>query len=234
MNPKSILRITSLAGLIHASAIAADPMAPIKPSDFKEPVRVACIGDSITQGAGAAQGKSYPSQLQEMLGSSWKVGNFGVGGRTLLKKGDHPYWKEKAYQDALAFKPDVVVIMLGTNDSKPQNWKFEAEFIPDYKELVKSFLALESKPRVYVCRPCPVPEPGNFGINETAVKEEIKRLDAMAKEMKLGVIDMHAALADKPHLLPDRVHPNTEGAGEMAKAVVSALTGKPAAEPALK
>ncbi len=234
MNPKSILGITSLVLFLHSTVFSADPMAPIKPADFKEPVRVACIGDSITQGSGAAQGKSYPSQLQEMLGSSWKVGNFGVGGRTLLKKGDHPYWNEKAYQNALAFKPDVVVIMLGTNDTKPQNWKHEAEFIPDYKELVKSFQSLESKPRVYVCRPCPVPEPGNFGINETNVKVEIQRLDAMAKEMKLGVIDMHATLADKPHLLPDRVHPNTEGAAEMAKAVVTALTGKPVPEPALK
>ena len=88
--------------------------------------------------------------------------------------------------------------MLGTNDTKPQNWKHESEFVADYTELVKSFLALESKPRVYVCRPCPVPEPGNFGINETGVQEQIKRIDALAAEMKLGVIDMHAALAGKP------------------------------------
>jgi sialate O-acetylesterase len=47
--------------------------------------------------------------------------------------------------------------------------------------------------------------------------------------MKLGVIDMHAALADQPRLLPDRVHPNAEGAGEMARAAFTALTGKPAA-----
>ncbi len=94
---------------------------------------------------------------------------------------------------------------------------------------MKSFLVLESKPRVYLCRPCPVPEPGNFGIHDAGVKEQIQRLDALAAEMKLGVIDMHAALADQPRLLPDRVHPNAEGAGEMAKAAFAALTGKPAA-----
>lgn len=208
--------------------MAADPMPSIAPSAYKAPVKVACIGDSITQGAGAARGKSYPAQLQELLDSSWQVGNFGVSGRTLLKKGDFPYWKETAYQKALDFKPDVVIIMLGTNDTKPQNWKFEAEFVPDYSELVKSFQALESKPRVYVCRPCPVPEPGNFGINEAGVKEEIKRINTLAAEMKLGLIDMHAALDKTPELLPDRVHPNTEGAGEMAKAAFTVLTGKPA------
>lgn len=221
-------KILLLAGASASLAMAADPMSPIDPSAYKAPVRVACIGDSITQGSGAAAGKSYPSQLQALLGDKWQVGNFGVSGRTLLKKGDFPYWKEKAYQNALSFKPDVVIIMLGTNDTKPQNWKYESEFVADYTELVKSFQALESKPRIYVCRPCPVPEPGNFGINEAGVKEEIQRITALAKEMKLGGIDMHAALADKPNLLPDRVHPNTEGAGEMAKAAFAVLTGKPA------
>jgi acyl-CoA thioesterase I len=222
----AIAKTLFLAAFLVPSAMAAEPMSPIDPAAYKAPVRVACIGDSITQGAGAAKGKSYPAQLQELLGASWEVGNFGVSGRTLLKKGDFPYWKENAYRKALGFKPDVVIIMLGTNDTKPQNWKHEAEFVADYTELVKSFLALESKPRVYVCRPCPVPEPGNFGINETNLKEEIKRIDQLAADLKLGVIDMHAALVAKPELLPDRVHPNTAGAGEMAKAAFITLTGK--------
>jgi len=129
-----------------------------------------------------------------------------------------------------------VVIMLGTNDTKPQNWKFESEFAGDYQELVKSFQALESKPKIFICRPCPVPEPGNFGINEAGVKEEIKRIDKLAADLKLDVIDMHAALDKHPEMLPDRVHPNTAGAGEMAKAAYQAVTGHsapatPAAEP---
>jgi len=217
-------RIIQLFAILTMSVCAADPSA----------TKVACIGDSITEGAGADKGKSYPSQLQELLGEKWEVGNFGVGGRTLLKKGDHPYWIEGAYQKALGFEPKVVIIMLGTNDTKPQNWKFESEFVADYTELVKSFQSLETKPKVYICRPCPVPEPGNFGINETNVKEEIKRIDKLAKELDLEVIDMHKALEDKPELLPDRVHPNNEGAGEMAKAAYKAITGKRAPEPAKK
>lgn len=227
-------RILQILAVLSLHTLAADPSAPVNPADYKGPVKLACIGDSITQGVGSAKGRSYPFQLQEMLGDSWKVGNFGVSARTLLKKGDHPYWIEKAYENALKFEPNVVVIMLGTNDTKPQNWKFETEFVADYQELVKSFTGLPSNPRVYVCRPCPVPEPGNYGINEKNLTEEIKRLDLMAKEMNLEIIDMHAALADKPQLLPDRVHPNTEGAGEMAKAAFTVLTGKPAHTPAAK
>ena len=191
-----------------------------------EPIKVACVGDSITQGAGAKSGQSYPAQLQALLGDGYKVGNFGVSGRTLLKKGDFPYWKEKKYQDALAMEPAIVVIMLGTNDTKPQNWQFEAEFDADYRELVKSFQSLKSKPKVFVCRPVPVPGNGNYGINEENIQKEIPRVDALAKELGCGVIDMHAALEKFPELLPDRVHPNTAGAGEMAKAAAKAITGK--------
>lgn len=191
-----------------------------------EPIKVACVGDSITQGSGAQKGQSYPSQLQALLGDKYKVGNFGVSGRTLLKKGDFPYWKEKKYQDALAMEPAIVVIMLGTNDTKPQNWKFEAEFDADYRELVKSFQSLKSKPKVFVCRPVPVLGKGNYGINEENIQKEIPRVDALAKELGCGVIDMHAALEKFPEMLPDRVHPDTAGAGEMAKAAAKAILGK--------
>jgi lysophospholipase L1-like esterase len=192
----------------------------------EEPIKVACIGDSITQGVGAERGKSYPDQLQALLGDKYKVGNFGVSARTLLQKGDFPYRKEKKYQEALQMKPDIVIIMLGTNDTKPQNWKFEAEFVGDYRDLIKSFQDLPSKPKVYVCRPCPVPGKGNFGINEENVLKEIERLTPLIKEMGCGMIDMHAALLEKAPMLPDRVHPNTAGAGEMAKAAHKAITAK--------
>ncbi|MEK7953846.1 GDSL-type esterase/lipase family protein [Luteolibacter soli] len=224
------------AGLAAVSTLAAAPPKPVNPADFKESVKVACIGDSITEGSGLPDpGKNaYPGQLQSLLGDKWKVSNFGLGGRTLLKNGDIPYMKEKAYQDALALLPDVVIIMLGTNDTKPQNWAHETEFVADYTELVKSFQALASKPHIYVCRPCPVIGDGNFGINEKNNKEWIKRIDKLAKDMDLGLIDMHKALEGKDALLPDRVHPNVEGAGEMAKAAYKGVTGKKAPEPAAK
>lgn len=189
-------------------------------------LRLACVGDSITQGAGAGQGMAYPTQLKSLLGEGWEVGNFGVSGRTLLRKGDHPYWNEDAYKKALDFKPDAVIIMLGTNDTKPQNWKHKEEFEGDYRDLVKSFLELPSKPRVFICRPVPVPGKGNFGINDAALQEQMPVYAKLAKELKVRVIDMYAALDGKPELLPDCVHPNTEGAGEMAKAAAKALTGK--------
>lgn len=221
--------LLQLLAVSTMSLLGADPMAPIDPAKYAVPVKVACVGDSITQGAGA-NGNPYPKQLQALLGEKWEVGNFGVGGRTLMNLGDHPYMKEKAYQNALAMLPDVVIIMLGTNDTKPQNWKSKDTFVGDYTKLVASFQALESKPRIYVCRPCPVPGAGNYGINEAAIQEQIPLIDKLAKDLGLGVIDMHSALDATPELLPDRVHPNAAGAGKMAEAAFAVLTGKKAGD----
>jgi lysophospholipase L1-like esterase len=169
-----------------------------------------------------------------MLGHDWKVRNFGVSGRTMLKHGDYPYWKEKAFQQAQAFEPKVVIVMLGTNDTKPWNWKHKEQFARDYKEMVEKFKDLQSKPRVFVCLPLPVPGKGNFGINEAGVQEEIPLIKEVAKETGAGIINMHATLEKTPELLPDRVHPNAEGYKRMAAAVYHVLTGKRADQEAAK
>jgi lysophospholipase L1-like esterase len=215
-----------LIALLPCVALGADPNAPIHIGDYQGAIRVACVGDSITAGVGAAKGESYPAQLGKMLGKQWKVRNFGVSGSTLLKDGDKPYQKQKAFQAALQYQPQVVIIMLGTNDTKPQNWKLKAEFTADYKDLLEQFATLPSKPRILICHPVPVPGQGNFGINEAGVREEAPLIDKVAQEIRAGVIDMYTALKDHPEMFPDRVHPNTAGAALMAKAVYKALTGK--------
>mgnify|MGYP000729126583 CR=1 FL=1 len=55
----------------------------------KSPIKVACIGNSITFGTGTEnpQTESYPAQLQQLLGHNYIVGNFGKPGATLLKRG---------------------------------------------------------------------------------------------------------------------------------------------------
>jgi lysophospholipase L1-like esterase len=188
------------------------------------PIRVACVGDSITEGAGGHH--PYPAQLQKLLGDGWLVKNFGVGGRTLLKKGDHPYWIEKAFAQAKDFAPNVVVLMLGTNDTKPQNWRYFSEFPADYKELVETFKNLPSAPKIFVCRPIPVFGAGNYDITEANLEQEMPIIDQIAQSEGATVIDLHAALAGQPHFVPDRVHPNDAGYAILAQTVANALTGK--------
>jgi len=183
------------------------------------PIRVACVGDSITFGAGIddRNNNSYPAQIQAMLGDGYEVKNFGVSGATLLKQGNKPYWNLKAFTAAKEFQPDLVIIKLGTNDSKPGNWKHAGEFVANYVEMVEIFQRLESKPKVLICHPVPV-FGTRWGINnKTVVEEVIPRIDEVAEATDVAVVDLYAPLEGKSALLPDKVHPNAEGAGVIAR-----------------
>lgn len=195
----------------------------------EEPVRVACVGDSITYGARIAdrETNSYPAQLGRMLGDGYLVENFGVSGATLLRKGNKPYWKTTQFQPAHAFKPDVVIIKLGTNDSKPDNWKHKGEYVADYVALIESFRALPSKPVVWICYPVPAYSDREGRISGKVVAEEVLPLiDEVAKQADVKIIDLYSALSGKPELFPDTVHPNAEGAKIIAESMAPFVRGQ--------
>ena len=221
------MRLTSFLALLLAFTAPAQN-APAR-------IKVACVGDSITYGHGIKDRArdTYPAQLQQLLGDRHDVQNFGVSGRTLLQRGDFPYRKEKAFGDAKAFAPNIVIIKLGTNDTKPQNWKFKDDFPADAKALIQEFQNLPGKPKVYVCRPVPVYPPGAFNIRADVLDNELlPALDQAAKETGAQVIDLHTALSDRPDLFPDKVHPNEAGAKLMAQTIAKSLTApQPAAKP---
>lgn len=194
----------------------------------QEAIRVACVGDSITYGSRIKNRKqnSYPAQLGALLGSDWEVRNFGVSSTTMLRQGNHPYWAQQAYKNALAFQPNVVVIKLGTNDTKPTNWVHKAAFETDCVDLIRSFQTLDSKPRVWICRPVPA-FPERWGISDAVITGEvIPLIDEAAAQTGVPVIDLHAALNGKAELFPDKIHPNAEGAGVMAENIYTALTAR--------
>lgn len=214
--------------MLIASLAPAEPK-PVDVGQYKDTIKVACVGDSITFGAGVEDRakNNYPVVLGGLLGDKWEVRNFGVSGATLLRNGDKPYHKEKAYAQAMEWKPDVVIIKLGTNDSKPQNWKHADQYAGDYKLLIDEFHKANEKVRAYACLPVPVIGSGAFGIREEIVKGEIiPKVREVAKEKEVDVIDLYAVLEGKPEMIPDKVHPNAKGAALMAKAVHAALTGK--------
>ena len=160
---------------------------------------VACVGDSITYGAGISDrlNFSYPAQLQGILQQfdpAWEVRNFGVSGATLLRRGDKPYIRETAYAGALACNPDIVIIKLGTNDSKPQNWQYKDDFVTDYGNMIDAFRVLPSRPRVWVCKPVPA-FAVNFAIRPEVIRDEILPLiDQISQEKSAPVIDLYTAL----------------------------------------
>ncbi len=212
------LFIPLLAFSLCVSASAADATK----------IKVACVGDSITAGSGVKDAKNrYPAQLGELLGEGYEVKNYGNGGTTMLDDGDKPYKNQKSFTDAVNYAADIYVIKLGTNDSKPQNWAKKDGFAASTKSLVEAFLKANPKAKIYLCYPVPVIAQGNFGINNEKVQGEIIPLiKQVATEMKLGIIDLYAALDGKPELFPDRVHPNDDGAKLIAKAVHDAIKKK--------
>ncbi len=183
-------------------------------------VKIACVGDSITFGSGIKQREtlSYPSQLRSMLGKNYEVKNFGVSGCTMLQKGDRPYMKTTTYKASLEYQPDIVIIKLGTNDSKPRNWKHKTSFPSSANKLITSYQQLNSKPRIILCKPVPVIGSGRWGITEKILRNDVaKQIAKVASSMNIELINLHIPLRDKPELIPDTVHPNAEGAKLIAQ-----------------
>jgi acetyl esterase/lipase/lysophospholipase L1-like esterase len=193
-------------------------------------VRVACIGNSITDGFGIdmSEVNGYPAQLQQMLGDGYRVMNFGVSSRTMLNKGDYPYMKEQAWRNALAFRPDIAIIKLATNDSKPENWQYSKELAADMQQMIDSLKALPSKPRILLATPIPA-YAQTWNINDSViVNGVIPVIRKVAKKNKLEVIELHERFsnADGKQVLPDAIHPTAKGAGQMAGIILEAIKEK--------
>lgn len=185
----------------------------------EQALRVACIGNSITDGMGIDMSEvyGYPAVLQRLLGKNYNVKNFGVSARTLMNKGDLPYMKEQAWVDAQAFLPNIVVIKLGTNDSKDYNWIHGA----DLQKMVDTLRALPSKPQIYVCSP--IPAARIWGISDSViVNGEIPAIKRVVKKNKLAYIDLHTEFKPTEGLMQrDGIHPTDKGAAQLAKIIAA-------------
>ena len=189
----------------------------------EQALRVACIGNSITDGMGIDMSEvyGYPAVLQRLLGKNYNVKNFGVSARTLMNKGDLPYMKEQAWADAQAFLPNIVVIKLGTNDSKDYNWIHGADYGADLQKMVDTLRALPSKPQIYVCSP--IPAARIWGISDSViVNGEIPAIKRVVKKNKLAYIDLHTEFKPTEGLMQrDGIHPTDKGAAQLAKIIAA-------------
>lgn len=191
----------------------------------KDAIRVACIGNSITYGDRIDNRRhdSYPAVLGRLLGTGYNVKNFGICGCTLMNKGDHPYMETWAWKAALTFNPDIVIIKLGTNDSKSFNWQHKADFKKDLQAMLDTLEALPSHPQIYLCYPSKAYLTGSR-INDSIIADGIIPLiRQVARKNNLPVIDIYSAMDGKPKLFPDNVHPNEKGAAIIARTIYNVL-----------
>ena len=202
----------------------------------EDKIKVACVGDSITYGHGVeAWGKNnYPSQLQRILGDKYHVENFGHSGKTVSDSGDQPYTKSKQYQLSLDFEADILVFMLGTNDSKPENWTNEVDFIAKYNSLINKYKENNPNIRIIICTPAKAffsdgktSGTTNFDVQPQVVESIRNTIRTYAFANGYEVVDIfdlsqyHAEWFEK-----DNVHPSADGARAMSEAIAKKITGK--------
>ena len=199
-------------------------------------VNVACVGNSITEGYGIDWGeKKYPDHLQELMQPGDSAANFGTSGKMFYKESGESYWVQGKIKEALAFPADIVVIELGTNDSKLFYYTYYNVTVdmlkPSYEDLLDTFAHLPTHPEIYATLQ-PYSNNESWGIMDSTI---VKYINPLIKETSVekgvNIIDLHTLFQTPAWFLDDIVHPNPTGAQELAKIVNKYIT---LAKPTLK
>lgn len=190
--------VGAAAGLLVASSLTAQ-------------VRVVTVGDSITVGVGSSESsRAYPAVLGGLLGPGYTVSTEATSGATALREGRPSYWLTSGVENTVAKNPDIVTILLGTNDSKATNWGAGDQFVDDYVGLIEALGAGSADPDIYPVLPPPATDVQVRG--SVIANEIIPGILRAARQRNLPVIDLHTPFLDSvPTLLPDGVHPNDTG-----------------------
>lgn len=212
INRKSVTYISILIVIAVVSAVAVNTIYN------SGPIRVACIGDSITQYSG------YTDELQTMLGPDYNVSNFGRSGATAMVCSETPYIYQNESTKAKEYNPNIAVIMLGTNDARTDHFKSVDNFITDYKEIISMLQGFGRNPKIFLVKPPPIFE-NNYSLESANfVDGIIPRIEQMADELGLTVIDVYSEMKDHPEYFGDGVHPNSEGTTIIAEKVYEAIS----------
>ena len=193
-------------------------------------IRIACLGDSITQAANLDsledyQSLAWPNVMKEALGAEEAV-NLGIGGSSIGR-----YWSDPFVERYRQIPEDVdlILVMGGTNDEfcasfvEFGNTKERAPrtFWGDLDELMEGLK--EDYPQAEVIYLTPLPNSLHDYLKAQRKylmpQEEFpETILTLAKEHGFEVFDLYNSNIldghDKDnvlHLMPDGVHPNAEG-----------------------
>lgn len=200
----------------------------------EDQIKVACVGDSITYGHGIANWpkNNYPARLQELLGDGYHVANFGHSGRTVSDSGDNPYIESEQYRLSIEYDADIIIFMLGTNDTKPQNFKDIDTFMADYEKLLNRYKESNPDARIILCTPARAFYPKdkssgetNFDIQPSIVEQIKTRILSYALLNGYECIDVYdLTYGHSEWFKTDNVHPSADGAFAIAEAVAKKIT----------
>lgn len=216
MNTKLVLS----AGLVIIIIIVASFAVYFLLAAQDPRISVACVGDSLTQST------SYPYTLWNLLGNqTYDLRNFGAGATTVNLASDTPYMDTTVYQDALDYKADIVIIMLGTNDAQPSLVPYNETFVADYKVIIKSFQALPEKPDIYVVLPPPIFDSQGGKMNPAFFAQTlIPYIEQAADETGVPIIDVYSQMVGHSEYSTDGVHLTYEGGEVVAGIIYASIT----------
>lgn len=195
-------------------------------------IKIACVGDSTTYGHGITgwPRNNYPTLLQGLLGEGYHVNNYGVSSHAVQSSSDRPYTSLAHYQESLAYDADVVVFMMGSNDSKPENWVDAETFRADLLTLLESYgdaeIILCTLPSAFFTEEH-TETVTSHDIQPGIVDEIAQTTREIAVEKGYTLLDIHALTAQHPEWISkDGVHPSNEGAAAIAHAVYEEIIGQ--------
>lgn len=223
----------ALAAVVGAAAFTGyrfiRNFIPQKEAPVEGKKHILCIGDSITFGMGVYKNReteAWPYLLNILLGDDFQVLNYGISGATLLRSGNQPY-KQDFLDVAIQANAELYLIMLGTNDSKPYNWKGE-QFERELLAWIETIRTEDSHRDVVLMMP-----PKAFPIkkgkvafdisNDTISGELYQIILRVAEREKVPLIDLYALTSEHPEFFGDGVHPNTLGNQVIAQHIYEKL-----------
>ena len=227
----TLLTVVIICGITVFSLIFFNGLSGIRlnPKYQDGQIKVALVGDSVTYGHSIKNWpkNNYPALLSKALGEKYCVKSYGVSGSTVQPDGDQPYNITKAYTWSHEFEADILVLMLGSNDSKPENWKGAEKFKEEYLKLLSTYINVENQPTVILCTPPTAYYPegvteglSNYDIQPDIVEEIADIVKEVATELDYYLININDLTENRRDLFgKDNVHPNNDGASEIANAV---------------
>lgn len=191
-------------------------------------INVACVGNSITLGFRSTD--PYPNQLGVLLGLNYDVNNYGHASTTILKNGEDPYWHVTEHSHAIGYPRDIVVIMFGTNATRPVNWDDHSdEFEDDYISLINEFKLWDDEShqtQFILGLPPPIyTDNSSWGVRNNVLEDEvIPKIKSVANQIDAKTIDFYNKMSNHPEWFnDDSLHPNAIGDSVIAKLVYDAI-----------
>ncbi|NDW10712.1 GDSL-type esterase/lipase family protein [Dysgonomonas sp. 520] len=188
-------------------------------------IKVGCVGDSNTYGAEASDRSKYawPIQIRSMLGDKYETRNFGVNSALMMNHLNDAWKNKTAYSDNKSYDPDIIVIALGTNDSKDNYWD-AVKFKKSYVDLINEFKGYSAEPEIYMAIPIKAYS-SSWSINDQTIREKVTPvMQEISKEMGLPLIDLYAVTTDIANLMAsDGIHPKDKGLGIMARKIADIM-----------